>query len=263
MENYVFMVPTCETSIFNDKSVCANCINSIIKYYPNNNIIIINDSLPNIASNETIIKFFNNDNIKVISADTRGSACSYAMNYLLNSEYKYGIVIHDSTELINYLPELNFDIKFFWYFTEHYEWDKRIIPKPHRTKVMRTHTDEIINFYVNLDDSEFKRNFIEFYKKKDLWRGCMGNMLIINRDFLKKIEEKTKILSLSKFVVTRRHRMCMESIFAMAVFYTQLFDFNDEFNFSLHGNWNMINNSQYCNYLYKKYKFINKFHLKR
>lgn len=38
--------------------------------------------------------------------------------------------MHDSTELVNHLPELNFDVKFFGYFNEHFVWDRVMVPQP-------------------------------------------------------------------------------------------------------------------------------------
>ncbi|ARF08293.1 hypothetical protein Catovirus_1_343 [Catovirus CTV1] len=263
MSNFLFIVPTCEKSGFSKNSVCYKCVESIRKFYSSIDIIIINDSPINVASNDQIISFFNDSKLKVIRPETLGSACSFAMNFLLNSQYDYGVVIHDSTELVNQLPEFNFDVKFFWNFTEHLEWDKRIVPKPFRINGIRTHSDEIFNLYINLYESEFKQNFKKFYNQRNLWRGCMGNMLIISKEFLRKVEDKTKILSLTKYVITRRHRMCMESIFAMAVFYTKKINIDDELSYSLHGNWNFMNDSNYFNHLYKKYKYIVKYHLKR
>lgn len=263
MTNFAFIVPTCENNVLDEHSVCVKCVNSIQKFYPNTPIVIINDSPVNVASDEIILKYFNNVNVKVISPETKGSACSYAMNYLLDSSFDYGVVIHDSTELISYLPEFDFDFKFFWNFTEHYNWDTLYIPFRHRTQNIQTHTDEILDFYVHLDDSGFKQNFLDFYRNRDIWRGCMGNMLIISKDFLQAVENKTKICSLTKYVVTRRHRMVMESVFAMAVFYTKNINISDEFSYSLHGDWKMINDPNYCNHLHKQFKYINKYHLRR
>lgn len=61
----------------------------------------------------------------------------------------------------------------------------------------------------------------------------MGNIVIISNSFLKKMEEMTKILSLSNYVVTRRDRMYMESIFALTVFYSKIIDPQDIFTYSI------------------------------
>ena len=45
-------------------------------------------------------------------------------------------------------------------------------------------------------------------------------MSIISYDYLNKLQEKTNLFSLMPFIKNRRDRMCIESIFAIACFYT-------------------------------------------
>nr|WBF70450.1 putative F-box and FNIP repeat-containing protein [Megavirus caiporensis] len=237
---YVFLIPIYTTEKLSSNTPCVKCINSIRKFYPIANIIIINDSPADIISNRDIKNYFSDINLDVIHPETKGSACSYALNYLADSIYDYGIVIHDSTEIVNYWDELNcldFDVKFLWFFNVHYKWDKVIVPLNARVDNVITHTDEIMQLYPKLSDSQFKKDFLDWYKEKNNWQGCFGNMVIVSKKFLLELDQNTQILSLTNHVKTRRDRMCMESIFAMAVFYVKRFDVKNESSYAIQGNW--------------------------
>jgi len=238
-DKIVFMIPIFEKVSFSDDSLCVKCVQSIRLFYPHSKIVIINDSFPEIVHNSSIIDFYKNDHkIEVVSPIIQGSAYFYPINQFYKEEYKnfdYLIVLHDSTVLIKRFPYINYDIKFLWHFTAHFGWDKLKIPYKSDNPKIKTHSDEILELYQKLENSPFKRDFEYFYKNKQLWRGCLGNMFIMSRNFLLYIEQHTKILSLTNFVKTRRDRMCVENIFAMAVFYTKLFNLNDETEYALQG----------------------------
>lgn len=237
MENYLFIIPMCENKRLSPDSMVVRCVQSIRKYYPKTFILIINDSHQSITSDEIVKQFFKDTNLEAIHPEVQGSACAYALNYLNQcNRFNYAIILHDSTQLIKKFPNFDCDIKFLWFFTAHYVWDHSIVPPP-RPPGINTHTDEIRKFYKNLQDSQFKKDFETFYQKKDLWRGCFGNMIVISKKYLTELDNKTKILSLTPFVKTRRDRMCMESIFAMAVFYTRTFDIRKDNLYAYEGDW--------------------------
>lgn len=242
IERKVFIIPTCSTDE-NIPSTCIRCIKSIRKLYPLTDIILINDSI--LLDDNKIYNFFADNNLSVTQPEVKGSGCSYALNLFNNlTKYDKAIILQDSTELINKL-DTDFDIKFFWYFTEHLIWHKT--PVPVQNAQIKTHEDEIIEFHKNLSDSPFKTNFLDFYNQKENWRGCLGNMAILSKEFLVRLENETKILTLTNSVKTRRDRMCMESIFAMAVFYVKQFVVNNEDEYSLERNWNDLKITKYDN----------------
>ncbi|BCS83586.1 hypothetical protein QLL95_gp0537 [Cotonvirus japonicus] len=262
----VFLIPTYNSTQLQQNSTCVRCVKSIRQFYQNTDIILINDSSQNILSDSNIENYFNDNNLKVIHPPVNGSACSYAMNYLLESKYEYGIVLHDSTQLINSFGDLNainYDVKFLWHFTTHLRWENMKAPIELNKFGIYNHMHELMHFYKNLTDSDFKRDFEKFYHKKSEWVGCFGNMLVISKSFLKLLEEKTKILSLTNYVKTRRDRMCMESIFAMAIFYSKKFDMTNPDSFSLQGNFSTLRIRQCNENTGPIGKYIQKFSFKR
>lgn len=230
-ERIVFIVPTASMKK-EIQPTCIRCVKSIRKFYPDIDIIIINDS-PQMPDLE-VTKYFNDKNIYSYHPEVHGSGCSYALN-LFNElpQYDKAIVIHDSAELIAKfdIENINCDIKFLWHFDAHYHWGTIIAPSG------ISHEREILSFYKNLADGDFKNVFEKLYHAKDNWRGCFGNMVVISKNFLKQLDHHTKILSISNSIKTRRDRMCMESIFALAVFYVKKFNVKIESSYSLQGRW--------------------------
>lgn len=236
LNNFVFIIPVKQSNNISDKDSCVRCIKSIRKFYQDTKIIIINDSAHSIASDSDLKNFFNDENIIVTHCEVEGSGNAYALNYFYNNNIgEYAIILHDSTELIKKFSPFNFDIKFFWYFVAHHIWNRVSVPQPNN--LIKTHEDEILNFYKNLKYSKFKDDFIRSYYNKLSWKGCFGTMFVISKNFLNLLEEKTSILSLTQHVKSRRDRMCMESIMGVAVFYTKKFDIKDEYSYSLQGQW--------------------------
>ena len=219
----------------NSQLVYPYCVKSIRKLYPNNLIVIVNDSEQSILSDECIKNNLNDENIHVIHTEILGSGVAFTLNVFNKYiNYNYAVILQDSTELIKKLPPINFDIKFFWSFSNHFKWDSTFFIK---NGLKISHTQEIINLSQNLEESDFKKNFIELYNNKKLWRGCFGNMVVISKQFLNLLNEKTKILNLTNFIKTRRDRMCIESILALAVFYTKKINVKSESLYTLQGNW--------------------------
>lgn len=165
------------------------CVNSIRKYYPENQILIIDDNSDcNFVTNEPLYK------TTIINSEypKRGELLPYYY-YLHNKLFEVAIIIHDSI-IINKYIDFNVDkYKLLWEF-EH-NWDQI----EDETKMI-----DIFN------NSELK----EFYINKNLWKGCFGGMSIIRHDYLVFINSKYDISKLLELVLTRYNRCSFERVIA-------------------------------------------------
>ena len=78
---------------------------------------------------------------------------------------------------------------------------------------------------INFDDIQLETHLLEtmggpylymYQKKKQYWKGCFGLMSVIEYDFLKKL---SVLFVLMDHIKSRRHRCCLERIFAVMCFY--------------------------------------------
>ena len=165
------------------------CVNSIREYYPENNILIIDDNSDyNFITNENLYK------TTIINSEypKRGELLPYYY-YLHNKLFDVAIIIHDSVFINKYIDMSVEKYKFLWEF-EH-DWDQ-----------IEDET-RMINIF---NDLELK----EFYENKDLWKGCFGAMTIISHDYLIYINNKYDISKLLELVLTRYNRCSFERVIA-------------------------------------------------
>lgn len=165
------------------------CVNSIRQYYPENEILIIDDnSNYNFITDEQLYK------TTVINSEypKRGELLPYYY-YLHNKLFDVAIIIHDSIIINKYIDFSIDKYKFLWEFEHH--WDQI--------------EDETIMINI-FNDPELK----DFYEKKDLWKGCFGCMAIIRHDYLAFINNKYDISKLLELVLTRYNRCSFERVIA-------------------------------------------------
>jgi hypothetical protein len=166
-----------------------NCVNSIRQYYPENNILIIDDnSNYKYISEEPLYK------TTIINSEypKRGELLPYYY-YLHNKLFDIAIIIHDSIIINKYIDMSVEKYKFLWEF-EH-DWDQ-----------IKDET-RMINIF---NDVELKK----FYENKNLWKGCFGGMSIITHDYLKFINSKYDINKLLHCVLNRYNRCSFERVIA-------------------------------------------------
>ena len=165
------------------------CVNSIRQYYPENNILIIDDnSNYEYITEETLYK------TTIINSEypKRGELLPYYY-YLHNKLFDIAVIIHDSVIVNKYIDMSVEKYKFLWEF-EH-DWDQI--------------EDETIMINI-FNDLELNN----FYKNKDLWKGCFGSMTIISHDYLTYINNKYDINKLLDYVLNRYNRCSFERVFA-------------------------------------------------
>lgn len=119
----------------------------------------------------------------------------------------------------------------FYYFMKHRWFQKAVVI--HDSVFIRAHIDfqacSPVRFIWQIetkgfDDIELETEllqkiggpYLNLYEDKEKWRGCFGVMAVIDHDFLVKIGDMFKVIGEIK---TRRHRSCMERIFAVMCFH--------------------------------------------
>ena len=163
------------------------CVNCIRQYYPENNILIIDDNSDyNFITNEQLYK------TTVINSEypQRGELLPYYY-YLHNKLFDVAVIIHDSV-FVNRHVDINVEnYKFLWEF-EHW-WD---------------HIEDETRMINIFNDPELTN----FHENKDLWKGCFGGMSIITHDYLTHINNKYDISKLLDCVLNRHNRCSFERV---------------------------------------------------
>ena len=168
-----------------------NCVNSIRQYYPENNILIIDDnSNYEYITEETLYK------TTIINSEypKRGELLPYYY-YLHNKLFDIAVIVHDSVFINKYI-DIDTTLekyKFIWEF-EH-NWDQI----EDETKMINVFNDLELN---------------KFYENKDLWKGCFGCMSIITHDYLVYINNKYDISKLLDYVLNKYNRCSFERVIA-------------------------------------------------
>lgn len=168
---------------------------SIRTLYPHTPIVIIDDkSNPcfiNIKAEKALT------NCQIIQSEYPG--CGEMLGYYYfwkNRWFPKAVVIHDSVFLrrpIDFASCRN--VRFIWDISTHQHDDVEL-------------ETELV--------SKIGGPYAELYEKKEEWMGCFGVMSVIDHDFLVQI---SAIFDIIREVRTRRHRSCMERIFAVACFH--------------------------------------------
>lgn len=166
------------------------CYESIRNFYPENLILIIDDN-----SDHNYIENISLYNTLIIQSEYhgRGELLPYYY-YAKHKLFDMAFILHDST-IVNSKFNIDniFDYKIIFSF-EH-GWD---------TPEAELKMLEVFN------NSEL----IEFYKNKNLWKGCFGCMSVITHDYISYLNEKYDFSKLLPVVLNRNDRCCFERIVA-------------------------------------------------
>jgi hypothetical protein len=216
-----FIIP----SYINDSKslkILLNGLNKIRNFYPNNKIVIIDDySVLNIKK---IIDELNDSNISVEKAQyNKAGEMNPYYHFYLNKYFDVAMIIQDSFHFNKTIGDFsNVNIQFLSHFNNHFDWDKTKAPinEYNTSNQIFSHSDEILHFVkIALPENRFKNKFQAIYNKKYKWVGCLGCMSIVSHEFITSLQMETQIFDMLPFIKTRRDRMCMESIYAIACFY--------------------------------------------
>jgi hypothetical protein len=166
-----------------------HCYDCIRKYYPENIILIIDDNSDyQFITDKQLYK----TNIIKNDYPKRGELMPYYY-YLHNNLFDIAVIIHDSVFINKYIDMNVKTYKFIWEF-EH-DWDQI--------------EDEIQMIQLFNDEK-----LLNFYKNKNLWKGCFGAMTIITHEYLKHVNNEYDISKLINYVLTRYNRSSFERVLA-------------------------------------------------
>ena len=150
--------------------LCYDCIR---KYYPENIVLIIDDNSDyQFITDKQLYK----TNIIKNDYPKRGELMPYYY-YLHNKLFDIAVIIHDSVFINKYIDMNVKTYKFIWEF-EH-DWDQI----EDETQMIKLFNDE---------------KLLNFYKDKNLWKGCFGAMTIITHEYLKYVNNEYDISKLIK-----------------------------------------------------------------
>jgi hypothetical protein len=161
--------------------------NCIRKFYPENNILIIDDNSDyNFITTKELYK------TTIINSEfpKRGELLPYYY-YLRNKLFDIAVIIHDSVFINTYIDFHTDKYKIIWNFEHH--WDQ---------------IEDETNI-INLFNDNYLLNF---YENKSLWKGCFGGMSIITYDYLAEINSKYDLSKLLNSITTRFNRMSFERV---------------------------------------------------
>ena len=170
------------------------CYTCIRKYYPENEIVIIDATSDKKFLSEKAL-------YKTTVVDSEFPERGFVLPYYYFSKhawFKTAVILHDSV-FIN--AHLDFNVETYrsiWDF-EH-TWDKP--------------TDELqlINALSNHKD------VLDVYTKKHMWKGCFGAMSIITHECVKNLDTKYGFSNLLDLITTREMRMAFERVIACMLY---------------------------------------------
>lgn len=175
------------------------CYLQIRKFHGNSPILIVDDN--------SDAKFIQNDNFPVencivVEGEFPKRAELLGLYYFHKLHpFEKAVIIHDSAFLNSTIDVDRVDeVIFLWSFT--HEWDN---------------DEQIFTLMSRLKESD---TFIEFYKDKSQWHGCLGVMCIISWNFLDMVDRECAFFdALLPQIDSRAKRMCLERVFAVVCTY--------------------------------------------
>jgi len=166
--------------------------NCIRKFYPFNNIVIIDDNSNyeyiNVEDESRLVNTF----ILKSSFPGRGELLPYYY-FLRNKLFDVAVILHDSAFINRFIDFKCDTYKLLWKFD--HTWN---VPENEL---------RLLSVFNNKD-------IIDFYHSKDLWNGCFGVMTVVNFKFLEMINSKYDLSKLLNLVKTRDDRMALERVIA-------------------------------------------------
>jgi len=206
------------------------------KYYPNNNIIIIDDN----SNLEYLITESNTNLDKVITITSEYKGRGELLPYIYFLKHKWfdnAVIIHDSVFIHTTIDfeqiskNINNTAILLWYFGNN---DSEI--------------DNILRISKNLNYyNDIQQNIINWNQHK--WHSCFGAMSLINYNFLTNLNNKYNLNNLITVILNRSDRCAMERIIGILIYLETTHN-----KLSIFG---CINNSHpeslLCDYTFEKY----------
>ena len=165
MKTYGFIISVCIK--YNEILTCfISNLKSIIKIYPEQSIVLINDgsSVDNwkkILSKEVDMK---NIIIEDVDKKLQGKGEINPYYYFYHNKYfDNAIILHDGTKALCKIPNIDYDLKYIWYFNYHYDWGNSKCPERIENSNIKTHEDEILYILGQIKDKKLSKELINTY----------------------------------------------------------------------------------------------------
>ena len=220
--SFGFIIPTCCRNKIHLNQL-HRCINSIRRFYLNNNIILINDSIDYFDLSK---EFINDKFIHIIKSYNNGSADQQIFKVFLETElFDKVVFLQDSMILNKKLENIEkVSFKFIWHFTNHRnQWDqlKEPICLYNTKNNIISHTDLIRHIVLRdyNDNKNFQKFCIENLNKKNKWVGSFGSLCILNKKTLKQLNSEVNFIEKFLKYTSNRDRRANESIFSLISHY--------------------------------------------
>lgn len=162
--------------------------NRIRKFHPDSPVVVVDD-----ASDYRYIRAEDEEGIRVIRSEFPGRAelLPYLI-YLHHPIAERACILHDSVFLNAPLKTTVYSHQILWSFEHWYDNEEK------ETEILR-----------DLKNSD---ELIQFYHRKDIWKGCFGGMSIISHDYLSYLQDRYNIQRLASHIYSRDTRYHFERV---------------------------------------------------
>lgn len=167
-----------------------HCYKCIRRFYPENPILIVDSN-----SDKKYISDISLYKTTVVESEFPGRGLLLPYYYYLKLKpFDTAVIFHDSVFIHKYI---NFNVdtyKILWEF-EH-DWDNP--------------SDEIAILNIYNDEK-----IVDFYKNKDLWKGCFGALSVVTHEYLSEVNSIYSIEKLLDVIKEKPKHLCFERIIAV------------------------------------------------
>ena len=183
-----------------------NCVKCLRRIYPFRKIVIIDDN----SNKDLVIPFYNYENIEIVESEFPGRGELLPYYYFIKNKYfDNAVIIHDSVFFhicVNFEKLIGVNVLPLWYFNSDNE---RISNSAEIIDVLNNSTE--LNNKLTLHNRVLGMDNFN-------WFGCFGSQAFINHDFLLYLERKYNLSKLTRVVISRKDRCCLERVFGVIFF---------------------------------------------
>jgi hypothetical protein len=218
-KTFGFIIPT-HIKFASVLSHVVNNIVSILRLYPEQRVILINDGSTLIDWQSRLFAGINSKNVETcmisvidVPSDSVGKGEMNPYYYFYHNKFfDYAVILNDGCTAVNKLPEVDFDFKYMWWFHYHHGWDKSPCPPREDHPEIKTHEDEIIFLLNQVKNKILGQKLIDAYHNKSKWVCCYASISVISHEYLVQLQDKAKFIELYDYIHNRRDRMALESL---------------------------------------------------
>ncbi len=197
---YGFIITRCVTCEKTNK-YWNECIFRIRKYYPSNEIVVIDDN-----SNMEFVKDVHHiDNVRIINSEFKGAGEILPYYYLHKFRFfPEAVILHDSVFFntrIKFEVLKNVPVMPLWHFVYNENVGNSLWILRHIKNI-------------NIIRRKLQQDSVQTlgFRRQDKWSGCFGVQSYISLSFLDTITRKYDLMSVIPLIKNRNDRCCLERI---------------------------------------------------